>query len=246
MPAKNGFPGLPSPSIGQMVEWAQRTGYGGPIPQIEATAGLLTPSYLAAQVAASMTGQTLQPIVEAAADPPPVVTAGVGGIVGTTAAAAISGGGAIAVITPVLTSLGLSSMIPVAAALAGAGLTVYSILQALGLGAGGGLFGINLLGGDTTVVNGIIMGGPGAAEPPAGMIAKEWSTGTARFYLLTDGRICCRKRNGVWRVWRPKRHIVLPRGTTTLSQAVKAQRYLDRLWSTVAKRTKALKLAKGH
>jgi len=126
--------------------------------------------------------------------------------------------------------------------LVGAGYAGYEVA---GGGEGGGFMGLNILGGQEGYIPGTVipLGGPGAPEPPAALIAKEWSTGTARFYMLIDGRICCRKKNGVWKIWRPKKHIVLPRGTTTLAQAVKAQVYLDRMWRTVAKRTKALKLA---
>ncbi|GAI07902.1 unnamed protein product, partial [marine sediment metagenome] len=55
--------------------------------------------------------------------------------------------------------------------------------------------------------------------------------------------LCYNAAKREWKMWRPKKPIVLYRGKVTLSQAVKAQRMLDRLWKTVAKRTKALKLA---
>ncbi|MBA7544024.1 hypothetical protein ES705_36370 [subsurface metagenome] len=85
------------------------------------------------------------------------------------------------------------------------------------------------------------------------MVAKEWKTKAfshtvgeywVYFFKLHDGRIMCynaAKRS--WKMWKPKKPIVLYRGKVTLSQAVKAQRMLDKLWKTVAKRTKALKLA---
>lgn len=97
------------------------------------------------------------------------------------------------------------------------------------------------------------VGGPGVPEPPRAMVAKEWKTKAfshtvgeywVYFFKLHDGRIMCynaAKRS--WKMWKPKKPIVLYRGKVTLSQAVKAQRMLDKLWKTVAKRTKALKLA---
>jgi hypothetical protein len=48
---------------------------------------------------------------------------------------------------------------------AGLGLSIYGLLQALGLGEGGGLFDNNLLGGDEFEMGGVEFGGPGLAEP---------------------------------------------------------------------------------
>jgi len=95
--------------------------------------------------------------------------------------------------------------------------------------------------------------GPGVPEPPREMVAKQWKVKSFSktageywiyFFQLIDGRIMC--YNGAknsWKMWRPKKPIVLYRGSVTLSQAVKAQSMLDKLWRRVAKRTKALKLA---
>lgn len=77
----------------------------------------------------------------------------------------------------------------------------------------------------------------------AGRVVKRWRAGTQAFWMTQDGRIHTRTKNGILKSWRPAKPIVMVRGKTTLGQAVKAQRYLDKLWRTVAKRTKALKLA---
>lgn len=104
-----------------------------------------------------------------------------------------------------------------------------------------------------TLVDHVPFGGPGVPEPPAAMVSKAWKTKAfsktvgeywVYFWRLTDGRVMCwnaAKRQA--KIWRPKKPIVLYRGKVTLSQAVKTQRMLDRLWRTVAKKTKALKLA---
>ena len=100
---------------------------------------------------------------------------------------------------------------PIAATAIGAG-AAWLGAQALGLGEGGGIGGLNLLGGDVGVIPGtmIPLGGPGLPEPPAHMVAKEWSTGTAQFYMLIDGRIAVySKKAKRWKVYRPKKHIVL-------------------------------------
>jgi len=95
--------------------------------------------------------------------------------------------------------------------------------------------------------------GPGVPEPPREMVAKQWKTKAfsktageywVYFFKLIDGRIMCyNAAKGSWKMWRPKKPIVLYRGKVTLSQAVRTQRMLDKLWKTVAKKTKALKMA---
>lgn len=96
--------------------------------------------------------------------------------------------------------------------------------------------------------------GPGVPEPAPGTVAKQWSVavhsniyGTFRMYYfqMFDGwTLCYNPSTKQWKRYRTKhRSHVLPVGKTTLSQAVKAQKYLDRMWRTVAKKTKALKLA---
>lgn len=40
-------------------------------------------------------------------------------------------------------------------------------------------------------------------------VAYEWDTKTAHFYRLTDGRIAVQRRNGLWKIYRPAKHIVI-------------------------------------
>lgn len=81
------------------------------------------------------------------------------------------------------TTTALSTLLPGAAGIIGtigAGAAgIYGLLQALGLGQGEGLFGNDLLGGDTQYLGNIPLGGPGLAEPPAQYVIKEWSRETA-------------------------------------------------------------------
>jgi len=103
------------------------------------------------------------------------------------------------------------------------------------------------------MVDHVPVSGPGVPEPPRQMVAKQWSVavhsntyGTFRlfYFRLLDGRIMMyNPAVKGWKIWRPKKPIVLYRGSITLSQAVRAQKMLDRLWKTAAKKTKALKLA---
>lgn len=108
----------------------------------------------------------------------------------------------------------------------GGGAAAGGLLQSLFGGNGGGTF----IPGTT-----IPIGGPGAPEPPASMIAKEWSTGTARFYMLIDGSIVTRRKSGVWKRWRPAHHIVVPRNPR-VGTLVSADKRIDKLMRGVARR----------
>ena len=133
---------------------------------------------------------------------------------------------------------------------------------ALGMLAGGGGNGSQVYSGGggnghNMVVGGVYVNGSplgiGVPEPPAAMVARQWKTKAfshtageywVYFFKLIDGRIMCwNEARKEWKIWRPKKPIVLYRGKITLSQAVKTQKMLDKLWRNVAKKTKALKLA---
>ncbi len=96
------------------------------------------------------------------------------------------------------------------------------------------------------------IGGPGVPEPSAG-VAKQWSTavhsntyGTFRMYYfqMLDGyTLCYNPSTAHWKRYKTKTPKIVLSKNLTLTTAVKAQRKLDRLWRTVAKRTKALKMA---
>lgn len=96
--------------------------------------------------------------------------------------------------------------------------------------------------------------GPGVPEPAPGTVMKQWSVavnsntyGTFRIYYfrMFDGyTLMYNPSTETWKRWRPKKPLaVMYRGKTTLAQAVKVQKYLDKMWRTVARKTKALKLA---
>lgn len=42
-----------------------------------------------------------------------------------------------------------------------------------------------------------------------GTIVKTWSAGGQQFYMNSQGLMGTRKSNGVWRTWRPRRHVVV-------------------------------------
>lgn len=107
---------------------------------------------------------------------------------------------------------GAASALPALGTLAGVAGGVYGILQALGLGEGGGIGGINLLGGDEFTMGGLTFGGPGLSEPGQGdfKLVKEWRSGEKQFYYLVP-RVATDKRRprgamydrvtGTWKVW---------------------------------------------
>jgi len=112
--------------------------------------------------------------------------------------------------TSLLGALGVSG--GALATVTGIGAGVYGLLQALGLGEGGGILGNNLLGGDTSEVNGVTLGGPGLAEPGQNgqVLLKEWHVkydwGTLQYYLVQTGprsrKIAMyNTKTGKWKVW---------------------------------------------
>lgn len=74
-----------------------------------------------------------------------------------------------------------------------------------------------------------LIGQLGAGYPGQG-IAKSWSTGTAVFYMLTDGRITVQRKNGTWKTYRPQKHIVISR-----NPRISAIRKLDRAHKRVGR-----------
>lgn len=82
------------------------------------------------------------------------------------------------------------------------------------------------------IQTGLGEGVPGFA---AGAIAKSWNTGTAQFYMLTDGRICAQRKNGTWKIYRPKKHIVVP-SNPRIGTLIRADKRVDRLMRGLARR----------
>ncbi len=74
---------------------------------------------------------------------------------------------------------------------------------------------------------------------PDEWVAYSWNTGTAVFYRLIDGRIAVQNKMGVWKVYRPKKHIVLSTNPR-ISQVNKLFRTCDKFTKKLAK-TKYLK-----
>lgn len=120
---------------------------------------------------------------------------------------------------------------------AGAG-ALIGLAQALGFGEGTGLLGNNLLGGDVTYLNGVPLGGPGLAEPPAQYVIKEWSRDTAagrvQYYKVqmpgwkkpkTFGYYTAFKR---WVVFKAPHLAVIGKGLPSHRQLTRLRRNLSR------------------
>lgn len=56
-----------------------------------------------------------------------------------------------------------------------------------------------------------------------------WFAGMVAFYRLSDGRLATRNKHGVWKIWRPKKPIVLfATGNRDLQDVFRADRVLDK------------------
>ena len=70
--------------------------------------------------------------------------------------------------------------------------------------------------------------GVGGHLPAGTTIVKTWNTGTAQFARLADGRIAVQKKDGTIKVYRPQKHIVIPRNPR-IGTLIRADKRLDRL-----------------
>lgn len=118
--------------------------------------------------------------------------------------------------------------------------------QLLAAGGGailGGLLGGGGGGGGGQVIPGsnVPLGGPGLAEPPAYMVAKEWHANNAQFYMLTDGRIAVySKSKRRWKVYRPAKNLVISRNPK-VNSLLQVSGKIDRLMRSLAKKSSVLK-----
>ncbi|MBA7676740.1 hypothetical protein ES703_84984 [subsurface metagenome] len=103
-------------------------------------------------------------------------------------------------------------------AILGAAAVGYGGYQALGGGEGGGLFGLNILGGDEFEMGGLEFGGPGLPEPLQPY--SEWHIGNKQFYYVPQynpsgsfkhAKIAMYNRDTKkWKTWTlPKPHLAV-------------------------------------
>lgn len=73
-----------------------------------------------------------------------------------------------------------------------------------------------------------IVGGGGDQTHP-GQVVKSWTANGTPFVRLADGKMGARKKDGVWKYWRPKKPIVLfAGGSSNLNTLLKADRAADK------------------
>jgi len=70
--------------------------------------------------------------------------------------------------------------------------------------------------------------GVGGMLPAKDTVVKVWTTGTANFARLVDGRIAVQKKDGTIKVYRPQKHIVIPRNPR-VGTLIRADKRLKRL-----------------
>ena len=77
---------------------------------------------------------------------------------------------------------------------------------------------------------------PGVGEqlPSRDTVVKVWDTGTARFAMLLDGRIAVQKKDGRIKIYRPQKHIVIPRNPR-LGTFIRAEKRLKSISKRIRK-----------
>lgn len=93
--------------------------------------------------------------------------------------------------------------------------------------------------GTTTLVPGGptgLAGLPGAAPLVAVSVLGSWVANGVTFYRLSDGRMAVQNKRGRWKVWRPRKPIVLfADGASNLKQLIRADAVLNRQAQKLAK-----------
>lgn len=65
--------------------------------------------------------------------------------------------------------------------------------------------------------------------PPLGQVVGSWEANGVRFYRLADGKLAVQNKMGRWKVWRPKRPVVLyPGGAGNLRTLLRADAILTK------------------
>ena len=144
---------------------------------------------------------------------------------------------------PIVAGLGALGVTLPAGLLAGLGVAgaAYGTYQALGGGEGGGLFGLNILGGDDFAMGGLEFGGPGLPEPVKPYT--EWHSGNKQFYYVPqyshhtgkflNAKVAMYNRDSKkWKVWTlPKPHLAV------IGKNAPSHRMLTRLRHNLSRHT---------
>ena len=80
----------------------------------------------------------------------------------------------------------------------------------------------------------------GVGDPVGAMVAamtvSTWNANGVQFHRLSDGRLAVRNKHGVWKVWRPKKPIVLfTTGNRDLQDVIRADRVIQKEGKKIAR-----------
>ena len=87
---------------------------------------------------------------------------------------------------------------------------------------------------------GPFFGGDGSEDPTTRMVeamtVSTWQANGVQFHRLSDGRLATRNKHGVWKIWRPKKPIVIfASGVANLPDLLRADRAIDKQAKKIAK-----------
>jgi len=82
---------------------------------------------------------------------------------------------------------------------------------------------------DTGIIGGF---GGGQGDPIGQMVeamtVSTWDANGVKFHRLSDGRLAVRNKHGVWKIWRPKKPVVImPTGQNSMVDILRADRILQ-------------------
>ena len=102
------------------------------------------------------------------------------------------------------------------------------------------------LAGDVVQIATPLPGGLGADPamvlPMGGTVVSSWEANGVTFYRLADGRLATQNKHGRWKVWRPKRPVVLHRtgpGARDLGTLLEADAVLQKGAKRIARMLRA-------
>ena len=107
-----------------------------------------------------------------------------------------------------------------------------TILIALGFTEGVDII-WDLASGDQVEIGPFPIGGSGSDDPTTNMVeamtVSTWQANGVTFHRLSDGRLATRNKHGVWKIWRPKKPIVIfATGMSNLPDLLRADNAIDK------------------
>jgi len=113
-----------------------------------------------------------------------------------------------------------------------------TVLVALGFAEGVDIIWDLATGGDVDIpfFGGASSGGDPTTQMVEAMTVSTWEANGVTFHRLSDGRLATRNKHGVWKIWRPKKPIVIfATGVANLPDLLRADRAIDKQAKKIAK-----------